>query len=224
MTQSKLEAVSQGSSLGETVYQKILLGISDMTLKPGQRITQEELADVLNVSRQPVGPALLLLEHQGFVEPFGRRGRIVADVNESLIMGTAQVLAALDSYAIVLAARDVSQQGMPDGLAQVLALEKLEPGCDAAGIHQLVSKFFLGFYGHRSREQLQTIAEPLWIGYRRFLILVERAGETGLFDRMFDHVRDISKSVIDGGGGLLSQKTRQFHEQTAADICRVLLK
>jgi len=224
MINSKLEAVSQGASLGETVYQKILLGISDMTLKPSQRITQEELADVLNVSRQPVGPALLLLEHQGFVEPFGRRGRIVADVNEGLIMGTSQVLAALDSYAIVLAARETSPKGMSEGLAQVSAQEQLAPDCDAAGLHQLISNFFLGFYDHRSGQQLQTIAEPLWIGYRRFLILVERAGEQGFFDRMFGHVQDICKCVIDGDVGLSSQKTRQFHEQAAADICKVLLK
>jgi len=41
-------------NLSEQVYARILEAIIDRTLLPGQRITQNELAEKLGVSRQPV--------------------------------------------------------------------------------------------------------------------------------------------------------------------------
>lgn len=48
-------------NLIDQVYSRILEAISDRTLEPGRRIRQNELADKLGVSRQPVSHALHLL-------------------------------------------------------------------------------------------------------------------------------------------------------------------
>ena len=48
-------------NLIDQVYSRILEGIADHTLPPGHRIRQNELADKLGVSRQPVSHALHLL-------------------------------------------------------------------------------------------------------------------------------------------------------------------
>ena len=61
-------------NLIDQVYARILEAISDRTLQPGQRIRQNELADKLGVSRQPVSHALHLLHRQGLVAESGRRG------------------------------------------------------------------------------------------------------------------------------------------------------
>ena len=52
-------------NLTEQVYARILEAITDRTLLPGQRIRQNELAEKLGVSRQPVSHALHLLHRQG---------------------------------------------------------------------------------------------------------------------------------------------------------------
>jgi DNA-binding transcriptional MocR family regulator len=54
-------------NLIDQVYTRILDAIVDRTLLPGQRITQNELAEKLGVSRQPVSHALHLLHRQGLV-------------------------------------------------------------------------------------------------------------------------------------------------------------
>ena len=61
-------------NLIDQVYARILEAIIDRTLPPGHRIRQNELADKLGVSRQPVSHALHLLHRQGLVSESGRRG------------------------------------------------------------------------------------------------------------------------------------------------------
>jgi DNA-binding GntR family transcriptional regulator len=59
----KLEAAPD---LVDQVYRALLDAISEGSLAPGQRITQEDIAEQLAVSRQPVLQALRLLKKDGF--------------------------------------------------------------------------------------------------------------------------------------------------------------
>ena len=54
-------------------------------LAPGTRMTQEELAASLSVSRQPVLQALRMLKRDGLAIDAGRRGLIVAPIDPALI-------------------------------------------------------------------------------------------------------------------------------------------
>ena len=54
-------------NLIDQVYARILEAITDRSLPPGHRIRQNELAEKLGVSRQPVSHALHLLHRQGLV-------------------------------------------------------------------------------------------------------------------------------------------------------------
>lgn len=85
--------------LVDRVYRAILDAICDGQLPPGERITQDQLAEKLNVSRQPVLQALLLLRKQGFVRETGRRGLVVADLDPQFIGQLYEVRAALDGAA-----------------------------------------------------------------------------------------------------------------------------
>src|ERR1700755_3307350 len=61
-------------NLIDQVYERILAGITDRTLPPGHRIRQNELAERLGGTRQPVSHALHLLHRQGLVAESGRKG------------------------------------------------------------------------------------------------------------------------------------------------------
>ena len=54
-------------NLTDQVYARILEAIIDRTLPPGHRIRQNEFAEKLGVSRQPVSHALHLLYRQGLL-------------------------------------------------------------------------------------------------------------------------------------------------------------
>jgi len=90
--------------LTEQVYRALVDAISDGGLAPGQRVTQEDLAERLAVSRQPVLQALRLLKADGLVQDAPGRGVLVAPLTASLIANVYQVRAALDRLAARLAA------------------------------------------------------------------------------------------------------------------------
>jgi DNA-binding GntR family transcriptional regulator len=91
-------------SLIDQVYERILAGITDRTLPPGHRIRQNELAERLGVSRQPVSHALHLLHRQGLVAESGRKGFEVTRLNPRRIRQLYEVRGAIDALAAGLAA------------------------------------------------------------------------------------------------------------------------
>lgn len=99
--------------LVEQVYQALLEAISDGTLPPGKRLTQEDLASWLAVSRQPVTLALRRLKQDGLVQAAplahgaaGRtRGLQVSPLDPEQVARVHQVRSALDALAVQLAAQ-----------------------------------------------------------------------------------------------------------------------
>ena len=67
--------------LVDQVYRALLDAISDGSLAPGARLTQEDLAERLEVSRQPVLQALRLLKKDGLVLDAPGRGLLVAPLD-----------------------------------------------------------------------------------------------------------------------------------------------
>ena len=109
---AQLLQLETAPDLVDQVYRALLDAISAGALAPGQRITQEELAERLAVSRQPVIQALRLLKRDGFVQdaplagtPNGRsRGLQVTPLDPAWIAQVYEVRGALDALAVRLAA------------------------------------------------------------------------------------------------------------------------
>jgi DNA-binding GntR family transcriptional regulator len=91
-------------NLIDQVYARILEAITDRSLPPGHRIRQNELAEKLGVSRQPVSHALHLLHRQGLVAESGRRGFEVTRLDPERIRQLYEVRGAIDALAARLAA------------------------------------------------------------------------------------------------------------------------
>ncbi|MCC5624622.1 GntR family transcriptional regulator [Nostoc sp. CHAB 5715] len=91
-------------NLIQQVHDRILSAIIDHTLPPGARIRQQELAEQLGVSRQPVSHALHLLHRQGLVVESGRKGFQVTPVDAAGVRQLYEVRSALDGLAARLAA------------------------------------------------------------------------------------------------------------------------
>ena len=86
-------------NLIDQAYARILEAITDRTLLPGQRIRQNELAEKLGVSRQPVSHALHLLHRQGLVAESGRKGFEVTRLDPARIRQLYEVRSAIDGLA-----------------------------------------------------------------------------------------------------------------------------
>jgi DNA-binding GntR family transcriptional regulator len=89
----------------EQAYRAILDAICEGRLEPGERLTQESVAAKLDVSRQPVGQALLLLKQQKFLVEAGRRGLMVAPLDRDFMRWIYELRLGIDPMAASLAAQ-----------------------------------------------------------------------------------------------------------------------
>jgi DNA-binding GntR family transcriptional regulator len=100
-----LSQISAQPDLLDRIHGALVEAICTGELAPGERFTQEQLAERLGVSRQPVIQALLLLKNQGLVvDTDNRRGMLIAPLNAEFVGHLYKLRASLDSLAAKLAA------------------------------------------------------------------------------------------------------------------------
>ncbi len=112
-------------NLIDQVHTRLVDAIAEGILAPGERLTQEQVAERLSVSRQPVSHALQLLKRQGLAVEHGRRGLSVAPIDPERMRDLYQLRAAIDGLACRLAAERVAWGQAPvveiDGLRERLS-------------------------------------------------------------------------------------------------------
>jgi DNA-binding GntR family transcriptional regulator len=78
--------------------------ILDGTLKPGERLIEDRLAEMLGVSRNPVREAIRVLDAEGFLDVTARRGSFVATLSAEQAADLFEVRLALEPHGARLAA------------------------------------------------------------------------------------------------------------------------
>src|ERR1700689_1179414 len=116
---NRMQALKQTKTLIDRAYDVILDALSDGTFKPGERLTQENIAARLNVSRQPVTHALAVLKSQGFLVRSGRRGLTVTAVEPEFLKSIYQFRSAIEPLAVTLATPRLTPEAILRGRALV---------------------------------------------------------------------------------------------------------
>ncbi len=161
-------------NLIDQVYGRLLEAIIDRTLLPGQRITQNELAERLGVSRQPISHALHLLHRQGLVAESGKRGFEVTQLDPQRIRELYEVRGAIDALAARLAARRVKE----DSTARSQLEAALEAGLaidDDAPLARLIAidvDFHSAIYRLAGNSAIEEMIAPQWPHMRRSMATV----------------------------------------------------
>ena len=81
-------------------------------LRPGERVTEAALAERLGVSRTPIRNVLPRLAAEGFLQPVGKRGFVIADFGEREIFEALDLRALLEGWA----ARNLAELGVSSSL------------------------------------------------------------------------------------------------------------
>lgn len=116
---------SPPSAPGEEAYTAIRHAILEGMLQPGQRIVEQQLAEMLNVSRTPVREALLKLERENLVARVGR-GMAVRRYSSDEVRDIYYLRAHLESFAARMAADRITPQEL-DSLAHIQDQMEREP-------------------------------------------------------------------------------------------------
>lgn len=207
-------------SLTDRVYTAILDAICDGELASGQRVTQDELALRLDVSRQPVIQALLLLKLQGFVRDSGRRGIVVAPLEPDSIAHLYEVRSALDGAA----ARGAALRGRTE--ARMWGAQLIAEGRAAVAsgsLKRLIEtdmRFHQFLYRLSGNPVIGETAAPHWHHIRRVMgsyLLRYRAR-----DSIWDEHQTILDALIKGDARAAETAARHHADQALANLLPLL--
>jgi DNA-binding GntR family transcriptional regulator len=161
-------------NLIDQAYSRILEAIIDRTLPPGHRIRQNELAEKLGVSRQPISHALHLLHRQGLVAESGRRGFEVTQLDPLRIRQLYEVRGAIDALAARLAAARIKTDAA--GRAQLEdALQAGRARSRTATLAKLIAldvDFHGAIYRLSGNPAVEEMIAPQWPHMRRAMATV----------------------------------------------------
>jgi DNA-binding GntR family transcriptional regulator len=162
---SKLVKLPARTDYVDEVYKVLLNAISDGTLAPGVRVTQEEIAEQLAVSRSPVLQALRLLKKDGFIQDAPGRGVQVAPLDTEWIAKIYEVRGALDSLAARLAAlrrARVAPAILDKG-------RRIAQGKDVAAMIDADMAFHNAIYEASGNDLIAASAHLHWVHLRRVM-------------------------------------------------------
>jgi len=191
-----LERLEVQPQLVDRVYASILDAICVGRLAPGERITQDGLADTLAVSRQPVLQALLLLKKQGFVRDTGRRGLVVAPLDPEFVQQLYQVRAALDGVAAHGAALHRDETAAARGAALIAAGRAAARDRDAARLIRADIDFHSFLYDLSGNPLIADTASLHRQHIRRVMGAVLRSDQ--MLTQIWDEHEAILRAVVDG--------------------------
>jgi DNA-binding GntR family transcriptional regulator len=192
----------------DEVYRALLDAISDGTLAPGTRITQEDLAERLNVSRSPVLQALRMLKKDGLVEDAPGRGLLVTRLEPLRIDQLYRVRGSLDALAAQLAAERRAE--IPAAL--ISAGREATAGGDVHAMIEADSAFHRAIYAASGNPYIVDMALLHWIHLRRVMgaVLLHGKGRAGIWDE-----HEAICAAIRAGDGALAAKLSEGHATSA---------
>ena len=216
----RLSALDASPALVERTDRALLDAIVAGELAPGERHTQEALAERLGVSRQPVLQALLLLRSQGLVkdEP-NRRGVEVAPLTAAFVQHLYAVRGALDA----LAARSAAHRPRPELREPGMALVRAGRAAAAAGETRAMVDADLAFhrflYEAAHNPVLAETAEVHWHHTRRAMAAYLRQ-PVSLRTVWNEHVA-ILNAVVRGDSRLAERLAREHCDASALTMLRL---
>ncbi len=172
-----------GLSTGDQVYAALRAAIVSAELEPGRRLSENELAELLGVSRTPVREALARLRDERLVAIVPQLGTFVTLISPAAVEDAAFVREALECAAIRRAVErvgDASDAALAALQANLAAQERAEQTADADAFdalddalhrllaelsgHEIAWSLARRANGHLDRVRGLSLPEPGYLG------------------------------------------------------------
>ena len=213
---SQLIKIESTPDLVDQVYRSLLDAISGGSLAPGSRITQEEVAEQLAVSRQPVLLALRLLKKDGFVLDAPGRGLLVAPLDGVWLGQVYQIRCALDALAARLAAQAHAVMD-PELIIQGRLATR---GQDVQAMMAADAAFHNAIYAASGNPLIAQSAQLHWQHIRRAMGAVLQVAN--MRESIWDEHDAIAQAIEAGDAELAESLSRQHGEDASRNLARLL--
>jgi len=215
-----MDSVQPSPTIVEQVYRTILDAICDGRLTPGERLTQESVAQKLSVSRQPVGQALLLLKQQKFVSEAGRRGLMVAPLDRDFMRSIYELRLGIEPLAASLAAAHATADDIARGERMIAAGKEAIRHNSIAELIAADMAFHMYLYELSRNRLFVELMQELWNHLRRAMreVLAHREYRKAIW---VEH-EQILRAIARRDGSAASALVRAHLEHAAINVQVVL--
>lgn len=213
---TQLVKIESTPDLVDQVYRSLLDAISEGSLPPGARIMQEDIAEQLAVSRQPVLQALRLLKKDGFVLDAPGRGVLVAPLDVGWLMQIYQVRSALDA----LAARLAAQARFRIDPALIRQGRAAARSSDVKAMMAADAQFHGAIYAASGNPLIAQSAQLHWHHIRRAMGAVLQVST--MRESIWDEHEAIAKAISAGDAATAEHLIREHGEDASRNLAGLL--
>lgn len=217
-----MKVIATQPKLVAQVHQALLSEIAQGRLPPGSRIIQEQLAQELGVSRQPVQQALLLLRNQGVLADAPGRGLIVAPLDPDYVRSLYDIRAVIEGLAFRRAAERSAAQARRLG---PMLIEQGRAAVASGTVSEVIAADlrFHAFIHELSRNTLiAPMMEAQWTCTQR--VMGEAFLNAGAARDIWTQHEALLAAVIDGDGDRADELARRHIAEAAAVVVDRLLQ
>lgn len=201
--------------LVEQVHKAILAEIAGGKLRPGERIIQEQIAQELGVSRQPVQQALVLLKNQGVLSEAPGRGLQVASMDPTVVHQMYDMRAVIEGLAF----RKAAEHFTPD--AKVRGEQLLAAGRDAViggSVNDMITAdmmFHNFIYELADNPLIGPVMETQWANTQRVMgsVLLSADKPRDIWDQ-----HEALFKLVASGDAVGAEQAARKHIHEAADF------
>ena len=200
--------------LVELVQDAILAEIASGKLPPGTRIIQEQIAQELGVSRQPVQQALLVLRNLGVLREAPGRGLQVAALDLDHVRNMYDMRAMIEGLAFRQAAKRNAARAAEEGRAYIDTGRDAVAQGDVAHMIQADMAFHAFIYSLSENPLIALSMDAHWTNTQRVM------GEVLMRDErprdIWDQHEALLDAVVAADGRKAERLAREHIEQAAA--------
>jgi len=187
---------ASGGSAREQVYLALREAIVSAELEPGRRLSENELAERLGVSRTPVREALVRLRDERLVAIVPQLGTFVTLISADGVADAHFVREALECAAIRLATERCTEEDLAELQSNLAAQDRAQAGGDAETFDRLdeaLHRRLCELSGHESAWDLSRRANGHLDRVRRLSL-----PEPGYLGEMVAEHREVVAAVAQG--------------------------
>jgi DNA-binding GntR family transcriptional regulator len=143
MTELMLRSIGtlRGPSVADLVFGELYRRIVELELPPGMKLSEQEVARQMGVSRQPVRDAFFRLSQLGLIVIQPQRATTVSMISEEAVLQARFVRTALETETVRIVARDHDVSDISEFQRLLDAQERAVAADDRVGFHALDDEF-----------------------------------------------------------------------------------
>jgi len=155
-------------------YRLLKNAIMSLQLKPGQFLSEGELAELLNTSRTPIREVLTKLKEEHLIEVYPQIGTYVSKIDFQLIEEATFMRFILEKEILKLSCQNFSKQSLYELKRNVRQQEELKDNVEnVLAFHQLDKQFHFLIFKENKMEHIWEEILRLSTHYNRMRLLSE---------------------------------------------------